>query len=432
MPSQTQQDYNYQPRRHDVRPNYAPDYTESLIKGLSAYSSIKGAQASDKRLEMLAGTEKQKAEMDRLATSENPEERKLYGQLNPQGALAQEKLQAQRDQDFLKGVAGSYLMLEGSSQEEKAKFWAERDAGIKEKGLKAGRIEKLANLYNDGSEESAALADKRAKGYYRKAVAMGLIEPPRGQKPLAIERKMALLEDPNYPQWKKDIVNSEIAGQQFNVETGPDGFVKVSVGKGAKGKGSEGLQKKTKADIEGNLLKLSAQLAETRANRKLFQEDFHTYQGAASAAWTNFKSKVKMDYTPEEAEFATARKVYTLGVERGWNIYRKEITGAAAAVKELHELKKAAVNMDLGPLEAKAAYTAYEAGLLRAQRVYRKAAREGRGGSFTDKNSASAKLMNSLWISGGDDDTNDRLEDFPEDMNDKEVFQIMRNEGYTF
>jgi hypothetical protein len=57
------------------------------------------------------------------------------------------------------------------------------------------------------------------------------------------------------------------------------------------------------------------------------------------------------------------------GVERDFNQYRKEITGAAAAIQELARLKDAIYNTDQSPSEFESAVEAYKAELFRMDRA---------------------------------------------------------------
>lgn len=393
------------------------------MKGLSTYSQIAGAQERGKRLESLAGTEKQKAEMDRLSASENPEDRKLYGQLNPQGALAQEKLQTQRDQDFLKGVAGSHLMLEGSSREEKAKFWAERDAGIKKKGLKAGRIEKLANLYNDGSEESAALADRRAEGYYKKAVAMGLIEPPQGQKLLAIERESQILNDPNADPEMKAAIRSKWAGSNQSIEYSPDGGFKMVTGRGV-------VSSKVSKRVVGSLQQKQAQNMRSIANldstMKLMDEQYLTYKGRFKGWASAELQKMGVDIGPEYKKSLKDISKFKARSLMGLSQFLNDLSGAAINAKEAERLKGSYPHPGDSYDKFIGKYEAITDELKQRNRIYNKLVREGFKGD-------TAREVTERFTVGKDDTAADRAADLEaQGLDIEEIEKSLYNEGYSY
>ena len=92
---------------------------------------------------------------------------------------------------------------------------------------------------------------------------------------------------------------------------------------------------------------------------KTYDRDALTYKGQA-AAWAD---RVGNKLGISSGETAKKQRAFVQNVESVFNQYRKDITGAAASVKELDRLKSAMINIDLSPAEFEAAYTEFRSAL---------------------------------------------------------------------
>lgn len=122
-------------------------------------------------------------------------------------------------------------------------------------------------------------------------------------------------------------------------------------------------------------------------------------------------------------------------VDQFFNAYRKEITGAAAAEKELEQLKKSLLNTDQGPEAFKASLGQIKEKTQRALRLKRRLLREGLDVGSKDFGSR----LDELYLQGMDDDPRDRVRElrdfFKKRAKNKEEFKnlIQRQliqEGY--
>lgn len=84
------------------------------------------------------------------------------------------------------------------------------------------------------------------------------------------------------------------------------------------------------------------------------------------------------------------------GIEQIFNAYRKEITGAAAAVQELERLKQAMLNADLSPTQFEAAYNEFIAKIMRGQKIAAQMAREG----YDPSKDENAEMFDRMWDAG--------------------------------
>lgn len=157
-----------------------------------------------------------------------------------------------------------------------------------------------------------------------------------------------------------------------------------------------------------------------------YSRDLLTYQGRAKAAVAGVKDKAGMA-SPDDESLLKRRRRFTQNIDREFNAYRKDITGAAAAIAELEALKKATINSDLGPAEFEAAYGEYKTELLRTIRLRQKLLREG----ISLESPEYGKRLDAEFTSGADDDPMARGEELEAaGMDDAKVEAQLRKEGY--
>lgn len=107
----------------------------------------------------------------------------------------------------------------------------------------------------------------------------------------------------------------------------------------------------------------------------LYDPNFMTYLGRAGLKLDAFREKAKgIPLVGAEMDQETKQKVrqfrrFTQGVNYEFNQYRKEITGAAAAVQELEDLKKAMFSEDLSPSEFEAAFDEFKLEIQRGRKI---------------------------------------------------------------
>lgn len=122
---------------------------------------------------------------------------------------------------------------------------------------------------------------------------------------------------------------------------------------------------------------------------------------------------------------STARFKNLINTE--FNAYRKEITGAAAALLELAKLKDAMFNEDQDRFSFEASLDNYLSEQKRAQRLKRRILREGLSLGTPD----GQKRHDALWLSGDDDDVNQRARELIQSgKTEEQAFQQMEKEGY--
>ena len=80
--------------------------------------------------------------------------------------------------------------------------------------------------------------------------------------------------------------------------------------------------------------------------------------------------------TPE-SEWLGMRRVFREKIDRVFNQYRREVTGAQAAFVELERLKDSILNADLRPSELRASYRSFVDEMERVDRIRRRVLRKG-------------------------------------------------------
>lgn len=213
----------------------------------------------------------------------------------------------------------------------------------------------------------------------------------------------------------------------FNPETG-ETVIEEGVGVG----GAQGITKKTKGNLEKQLVTFERNISDLTRIEEQFKPEFLTFLGRGQSFLSSIKSKAGAGLDKDEKRFLQQRTRFTNNINQFFNRYRKDITGAAASVQELESLKKSMFNEDLSPAEFEASFGEFKSGVLRSRRLVRKLLREGIQGSLKDKKSDVAKQFNAQFLGGGDDDPTIRINEIrASGVEDREeIKRILKNEGY--
>ena len=153
-----------------------------------------------------------------------------------------------------------------------------------------------------------------------------------------------------------------------------------------------------------------------------------TYEGQAEDWLATQAEKLGREPSDLQREAIQLRTRFTTSVEQLFNAYRKEITGAAAAVQELERLKKSFINVDMSPTQFEAAYSEYRGELQRAMRISAKLRRDG----VDPKSKEGGDLMDRLYLGGADDSASDRFGELAASgMDEEEIYSTLIREGYS-
>lgn len=180
--------------------------------------------------------------------------------------------------------------------------------------------------------------------------------PPKQEddKPAEWRAKIDYLVQNGVPQ--QQAIQSVLGGKSQRITVNPE-TGEVSIEDGMPGGLTNASTTRTQADIQG------AQDALAGLDRvgQAVKKDHLTYAGLAKGVAGRQMDRAGMSNSL--TEFNANRGSALMEVEQFFNQYRKLITGAAAAEKELAALREATINGKLGPQEFMARYDRLVAGL---------------------------------------------------------------------
>jgi hypothetical protein len=426
-----------------IQPVVQPNIAELIMQGLGAARQFQDVRRQEKR----GAREDELFDLSQqiAANPQDAEAIRRRDMLDPAGAAARRKAQFEGQQqlaaertEFDKGeafqaseIVNQPLDRQISSLQQYAVRLGQDKRPMAAEELSS--TQQLIGVLESGDPQQIAQAQEIIGQKVQSGIMKGYLKAPKGEGgELAIVRKIKALRDPNLSEEEKGYIKADLAGQGMVVETTPDGGTIIRAGKGL-GKDDGVLTKKSRNTLENAII--SGERSTGRLNRiyKQFDKDFLTFQGKGKAWWTALKSKADVDLTAEERGFVDKKRRFTQNVNRFFNAYRKDITGAAASVQELESLKKAVFNEDLSPVEFKAALDEFRDETLRAQRINRRLLREGVTGDLRNKKSDAARRMDEYFLLGEDDQPLQRMADLQRaGKSEEEIFKLMNAEGYKF
>ncbi len=161
------------------------------------------------------------------------------------------------------------------------------------------------------------------------------------------------------------------SGSNKSIEVSPEGGVTISEQSGS------GLTQGTKTTMQKDVAFLADQLGQVEQLGESFKRDYLTYQGKVKGFTLNKMSRADLDIGDEGREFVAGARVFKERIEGVFNRYRKEITGAQAAIKEIKMLRDSILNKDLSPDEFQASLGRYTGEIKRSMRLKRQLLRDG-------------------------------------------------------
>ena len=255
--------------------------------------------------------------------------------------------------------------------------------------------------------------------------------------PSLIREMRAMGFDPASPEGRAEY-NRRTAKTGGMRVYGPDGKPLVETG----GAIAAPLGRKGRGDVEGGLITDTAMLGNVNRigeiagigpDGKMADDARYmlTYPGRA-ANWATVVAE-KWGIKPEEADAESTRRFtkFTMATEALFNAYRKDITGAAASVKELERLQKAFLNKEMSPTEFEAAYSEYVGQLKRSMRLRRKFMRDGLDISDFGEDGKGGPKLDLAFALGEDDDAAARYAELADELGEEKAYEILVEEGYS-
>ena len=152
-----------------------------------------------------------------------------------------------------------------------------------------------------------------------------------------------------------------------------------------------------------------------------------TYRGQGEDWLATVAEKAGVPPSEAQRQAIELRTRFTTSVEQLFNAYRKEITGAAAAVQALERLKKSFLTVDMSPAQFEAAYSEYRRELMRAMRVSVMLRRQG----IDPRSGQGGDAFDRAFLGGMDDNWERRGEELEANgVGGAEILETLRREGY--
>lgn len=123
----------------------------------------------------------------------------------------------------------------------------------------------------------------------------------------------------------------------------------------------------TQSELQKSVVGFQDQLNRLDQVAKDHKSSYLTYPGQARSTFAKYANKVTgKSY---DKDYLQGRTKFNNGVEQLFNMYRKEITGAAASVQELDRLKTSMLNVDQSPDEFEASYSQFKSLVTRSMQL---------------------------------------------------------------
>lgn len=258
-------------------------------------------------------------------------------------------------------IAGSLLAQPPEQRAAAAAQLGAADIDVSDEALQALRSEAVYGMDAVGefgkAEEDAAMAE--AKGDAEGAAAIRAAAANKYAKDGKLERvELHPIANPAESFWVTRLPNGKIERDgRILSEKELDKYTEEGVKKAATGAPKDfGLTKPTANLIQKDIAEGKVSRAMLRRVEENYKKDFLTLQGKVKGAFNWAMDKVDVS-SKEGKAFLAAKTKFDIGVNQAFNLYRRWVTGAAAAQSELEALQKAYINTKDSPTEFMAKLT---------------------------------------------------------------------------
>jgi len=213
------------------------------------------------------------------------------------------------------------------------------------------------------------------------------------------------------------------AKKGISVET--PGGVKVQIG--GSGEQTTGLDKVGARKEKEKIIKGLSTLDSIAHLEKTYRPEFFRIEGGAKQKYAHWTDYLGLDLDEGIKKFNEDRTEYFNSVKQWFNAYRKDITGAAAAMSEIKMLEGSVMNTKQAPHEHEASMRQLKAKVKRAIRLSQKILREG----VPLGSKEYTRRHNAAWKAGEDDDPDERGKELEaQGLSFEERIEQLEKEGY--
>lgn len=189
---------------------------------------------------------------------------------------------------------------------------------------------------------------------------------PMTQEKVAKKSDLVAIQTPEGPKY---VTASEAVGKQpvskkgISLTTAAGDVIEIG------GEPRQGADKKVIRDEQTKVINAANTVKRLDQIKFLVKPEYFTYQSALGAKYDRVKSKLGGKLSKDDLANLQGRRRLVNAIDQEFNQYRKEITGAAAAIQELERLKESFINSDLSYPEFQAAFEEYRAKQVRSMRI---------------------------------------------------------------
>lgn len=181
--------------------------------------------------------------------------------------------------------------------------------------------------------------------------------------------------DPNSGQWVTQGGTKTPDGTSLYVDP-TTGEVMFQSGEGVLPNGNQGLGRTTTNDIQKDIDDLEIQKSQVERIGQLYDPELLTIPGKVRGKWAEYADKLGVS-GPGDRAYLDKQTRFVNNVEQVFNLYRKDITGAAAALAELDRLKQSVINTDQSPTQFQASLGEFARALQRGLDIKKRLLAQG-------------------------------------------------------
>lgn len=259
------------------------------------------------------------------------------------------------------GMQGQHAARKAQAERELQQWQLEQQKMIQE--LQRNRVQfvaqqELAKLLQAGGDPNAIRAAMARSGQGNATA--GMFEQP--------DKTLVKVPDPNSPTGFSYALRSAAVGGPAPGPSSTSFTFDPNTGQFQFNQGGAPVSKKTDTELEGDQVSALKMLDRLNSIAGSYRDTYLTYGGQLEAGTYALADKMGLSLSDAQKEMVRGKTQFTNEVKQLFNTYRKEVTGAAAAVQELRDLRDSLLNEKMSPTEFEAAYDQY-VGLMHRQLV---------------------------------------------------------------
>lgn len=253
---------------------------------------------------------------------------------------------------------GSYTNALASAESNKAKAAQEKERWqaeqqkllleLNQRSTEFAAQQEVARLLAEGGDQNAIRAAMARAGNANATA--GMFNEP--------DKTLVKVPDPNSPTGYRYTLRSNALGAAAPGPSSTSFRYDPKTGTFEFSQGGE-LSKPVMNDVQADEISALKMLNRLGGIASAYKDNYLTYGGKLEAGAYALADKAGVPLSDEQKGIVKGKTEFTNSVKQLFNQYRKEITGAAASVQELKDLRDSLLNTEMSPVQFQAAYDQY-------------------------------------------------------------------------